>query len=110
MTREEAINVLKTRSCYKCFWDCDTPLNCHVIGGCDLKEATKVAIKSLEQPKWISVKERFPKEGNPYLIYHESFGIRIDTRLNGEWKTYGNDTVLAWMPLPEPWKGEENDK
>lgn len=56
-----------------------------------------------EETQWIPVTERFPKEGNPYLIYHESFGIRIDTRVNGEWKTYGDDTVLAWMPLPEPY-------
>ena len=63
------------------------------------------AVPSAQQ--WIPVTERLPEEGNRYIIYHESFGIRIDTRVNGEWKTYGDDTVLAWMPLPEPYEGGE---
>ena len=56
--------------------------------------------------QWIPVTERFPKEGNRYIIYHESYGIRIDARIHGEWKTYGDETVLAWMPLPEPYSME----
>lgn len=107
MTKEEAVNVLKTRSCYECSCGCYSPVSCS-CGGCDLTEATEIAIELLEQPKWIPVTERFPKEGDSYIIYHESFGIRIDMRINGEWKTYGDDTVLAWMPLPEPYSREDD--
>lgn len=106
MTREEAINVLKTRSCYKCFWDCDTPLNCHVIGGCDLKEATKVAIESLEQPKWIPVTERLPNETDEYLVCYDNGDVSTD------WfgfTDYGliagfDEDIIAWMERPKPYK------
>lgn len=103
MTKEEAINILKTRSCYKCFWDCDNPLNCHVIGGCDLKEATKAAIESLEQPKWIPVTDRLPKENGRYIVTNSALGM-VDWNIwvNGEW-LYPNGTVVAWMPLPSPY-------
>ena len=73
MTKEEAINVLKTRSCYECSWGCYSPVSCS-CGSCDLTEAAEIAIESLETPKWIPVTERFPKEGDSYIIYHESFG------------------------------------
>lgn len=46
MTREEAINVLKTDSCYECSWGCNSPASCH-CSGCDLAEATRIAIESL---------------------------------------------------------------
>lgn len=60
------------------------------------------------ESKWTPVTDGMPKEGNRYIIYHESYGIRIDTRIHGEWKTYGEETVLAWMPLPKPYKvGEQ---
>ena len=54
--------------------------------------------------KWIPVTKPLPKDGNRYIIYHESYGIRIDMRINGEWETYGNETVLAWMPLPDAYE------
>lgn len=67
MTREEAINVLKTDSCYECSWGCDSPGSCH-CGGCDLAEATRIAIESLEVFEWIPVTERLPEDLKPVNI------------------------------------------
>lgn len=93
INRQAAINAIENTECELLAEEWD-----------ELTDAIK-QVPSAQQ--WILVSERFPEEGNPYIIYHESFGIRIDTRINGEWKTYGEDTVLAWMPLPEPYEGGE---
>lgn len=82
--------------------------------------------------KWIPCSERLPKENGHYLVtFHqtateEDLGfdmddtdvrkMRYDTKHG--WRTprripsWINDavvsTVLAWMPLPEAWKGEHD--
>lgn len=109
MTNKEAINVLKTRSCYECSWGCDSPVSCH-CGGCDLAEATRIAIESLEAPRWIPVTERLPEEDCPVLVYifGDSPYIAWINR-DGEWQT--EEFIIdcdylpkAWMPLPEPYE------
>ena len=49
MTKEEAINVLKTDGCYDCTFGCFSPFDCK-NDLCDVKEATQMAIKALEEP------------------------------------------------------------
>lgn len=76
------------------------------------------------QPDWIPVTERLPEEGHDVLITKESFKIKgyeqrvikakrsVDPRSgkiewwSPEFGTLTNNAVLAWMPLPEPWRGE----
>ncbi len=122
MTREEAINVLKTRSCYECSWGCDSPVSCH-CGGCDLAEATRIAIESLEAFGWIPTSERLPEEDGHYIVaikngWFPNNVIPIDILRyeGGKWKYYfgfENDDfedddfenpITAWMPLPEPYE------
>lgn len=66
-------------------------------------------IEALEaaQPKWISVKDRLPEEGETVLCYYESDLIGVCTRLHKIWEdSYGywesDDAITHWMPLPEP--------
>ena len=57
-----------------------------------------------EVQRWIPVSERLPDRHVLVLVYSKLFGFCIDYINNmGEW--YGTPKVLAWMPLPEPWKG-----
>jgi len=62
--------------------------------------------------KWISVKERLPKEGEEVLVFgywHEKFQplmCYLSPHRKGEWFTTvaGQQvyTVTHWMPLPDP--------
>ena len=72
--------------------------------------------------KWIPCNERLPKNNGCYLVWrphffggeigmpaicyfdgqntwHDSYGVDFERILN-------NDDVIAWMPLPEPWRGD----
>lgn len=60
------------------------------------------------QPKWISVKDRLPEEGQYVLIYSNyvsGYGIRISQYFHNRF-SMGNTDTTHWMPLPEPPKGE----
>lgn len=64
------------------------------------------------QPKWISVDERLPEEGETVLCYYESDLMGVCTRLHEIWEdSYGywesDDAITHWMPMPEPPKEVE---
>lgn len=74
-------------------------------------EALEMAIKALEQTEWIPTSEKLPEDyihvlcqfalcgmGECYLahgLFHILGGVRMSC-----------DEVIAWMPLPEPYKAE----
>lgn len=77
------------------------------------KIALHMAIESLEQPepKWIPVSEGLPEELATTLITDKDgdvFVARFIEVINGcaEWTT---DDVIAWMPRPEPYKGDKHE-
>lgn len=119
MTNKEAENVLKTRSCYKCFWDCDSPLSCHVIGGCDLAEASRIAVEALEKTMWVPTTERLPEPcthvlisayefisvGRYFTFPHLDDGLWECEYLPDRWLHLNE--VNAWMPLPNLYQGGE---
>ena len=122
MTREEAINVLKTDSCYECSWGCDSPVSCH-CGGCDLAEATRIAIESLEVFEWVPVTDRLPKLKESHYVSgwvicsdneeRICFG-RVEENIFGQmlWNCERDGVsgkVVAWMPLPEPYRGGDSE-
>lgn len=102
--------------------------------GSDYDSAIRMAIDALE-PQWIPCSERMPEEHDS--IFSKFYGtekwrdamfrktsktviITVEyldgTRqtapchtIDGEWNQSmkGMGKVLAWMPLPEPWKEEE---
>lgn len=81
-----------------------------------LREAVDIAIEALSEPKigWIPVSEKLPETGASILVTYsdEEVGIVWSARPK-VWGKYekANSLIfpIAWMPLPEPyrWDGEE---
>lgn len=62
-----------------------------------------------ESARWIPVKERMPEEEGGYLV---TFELPSGTRYSGilyytERLRFDDDYVVAWMPMPEPWEGND---
>lgn len=94
MTTQEAIEVLK---------------NDIEICTIQQKQACDMAIKVLEQTRWVPCSEKLPEEDGMYLI--STCMNCIDTCLFYKdddeylWVDY-EESVIAWMPLPQPYKAE----
>ena len=77
--------------------------------------------KAEQEPRWIPVSEKLPEDDKDVLIftiaesiYKACHSLKEWTEDHYEWfvigtigwsLTYEEDEVLAWMPLPEPYKG-----
>lgn len=110
MTNEEAIDVLK---------------NDIEICTIQQEQACKLAIKALEQTRWIPVSERLPQTDGVYIVTRRLFNKQVDTEpyymvdacyFDGS-NTWHNDNrinhlrpfledIIAWMPLPQPYEVE----
>lgn len=70
------------------------------------------------KPKWIPVSERLPEELKGVLVYCPTNDNIFCAYLEkGAWKIFSpialediKEIVTAWMPLPEPYKPESEDK
>lgn len=62
---------------------------------------------TIEPQQWIPVTERLPEENGDYLVTGRQGAVNKRRYDDGHW--YGNWAVVAWMPLPEPWKGGAED-
>ena len=77
-----------------------------------------IAIKTLSQSRWIPVSDRLPERSVWVLAYcktedgYEYQDVLLIHKYSGLWcdNDEFNDTVIAWMPLPEPYKAESEEK
>lgn len=67
------------------------------------------------EPKWIPCSERLPEENIPILLgvrFKDDFKYFVTTRMDyNYWAGLGRDIrgKLAWMPLPEPYRGDKHE-
>lgn len=118
MKYDELLKIL--RECNDCI--CEEHCPYHEDRNNPVKCMTKIvgdaadAIEELQKPmKWISVTERLPKLGEMVAVYMHSAihgdEVKIDRMVISNttdipYWSYYKGRVKAWMPLPEPPKGE----
>ena len=67
----------------------------------------------LAERSWIPCNEKLPKQGQKVICQCRANIITVlKLNANGDWyqdkdHCYMSGFVIAWMPLPEPWKGEQ---
>lgn len=81
---------------------------------CESSGEQETVSKMLERLQgWIPVEERLPEKRGNYLCTVGCEGCRyiIVGHYNkpGWTDDYAGQKVIAWMPLPEPYKGADND-
>ena len=100
MTNKEAIEYLKL------FHGYDLPI----------QEALEIAIEALKQNRWIPCSEKLPEEGDHYICTCKDGYRTMVTYVKWQnklkrWDLTGARSywkVIAWMPLPEPYKESED--
>ena len=116
MTREEAIKVLEFFKGQAEKYDGSLEyINPEEV------EAFRMAIEALNQTAWIPVEERLPDIDQIVLICTGDGQITDGYRWNSEdwflaWGEFNGEhtggeyvQIVAWMPLPEPHKGGDNN-
>lgn len=114
MTREESIAYIKAIKNGLHETGKDFPYRDEIIPVA--KEALEMAIKALsssENPnKWIPCSERLPEIHQDVILSLRNLDIEVGFRAETEPDFYCHGyyiepkSVLAWMPLPEPYKSE----
>jgi hypothetical protein len=100
------------KNCTTCpFWSVDDT--------CEITEQVKKLPKYEEIPQWIPCSERLPEKvgnylvsdiyGNVYSSYFDYLKGKKCFIYDDDWdELTEDDTAIAWKPLPEPYKKEEN--
>ena len=63
--------------------------------------------------RWVPCSERLPEEGEVVLTqakFKDDVKMAVSSRIDyNYWTTWGTRdiNIIAWMPLPEPYKGEQ---
>ena len=63
--------------------------------------------------RWIPCSERLPEYPGVYMttLDYGKHGLTTGARYyHGKYFKWMNECVIAWMPLPEPYKAESEDK
>lgn len=71
-------------------------------------EGETAAKTSFREPQWIPCAERLPEDGT-YLCWEWQGFCYVDSFKDGNWETAEKcyTKCIAWMPLPEPYREED---
>lgn len=93
----------------------DRTLTGHIIVS-NLCRDTAILLEKIEQEsRWIPVSERLPEINQDVILSLRSLDIEIGFRAGNEPYFYCHgcyikpQNVLAWQPLPEPYKAESEE-
>lgn len=93
---------------YKSEWKLAEPFHEGIASG------LQIAIEATEkQPKvgeWIPCSERLPEENIPVITCDKNgwISVNINSPYVGKKNDFECGYYVAWMPLPEPYRGEEH--
>lgn len=103
MTRAEAIDILRV---------INPPRESKRIFD-EFMQARDIAIKALEEPHWIPCSSRLPDDGTEVFVYLFNnpkspyiAWIEDNRWYTEEFEVDKEHEPLAWMPLPEAWRGD----
>ena len=79
-----------------------------------MAKANSISVTVYPQ-KWIPCSERFPEDNGAYLVTIQTnnssldhiYGFYIEVRIRDSRGWMSEENIVAWMPLPEPYRGEE---
>lgn len=71
-------------------------------------------IDCFDKYTWIPVSERLPEKEGEVLVTTSWCNVCMAWCDNGKWRAeyingYDDDEILAWMPLPEPYRGDADE-
>ena len=70
----------------------------------------------MTQTEWIPCSERLPDDDRTKVVTLANGNAEAGYYSNGDWWCVGdtisleNPTVIAWMPLPEPYRAERKEE
>ena len=114
MTESEAIKILKKDSCYECAQGTNSPFNCE-YGGCRVAEATREAIKALEEvqqyrtigtPEECRAAVEKQTDEKPTAVLGTFGGKEYECKNCGSDVCYG-DEYCRWCGQKLDWSDEE---
>jgi len=78
----------------------------------DIYGEHRLVLDLLEQTEWIPVSERLPNFNDIVLASTDSDydELRVILTVYSAEEFWFNGKIKAWMPLPEPYKAESEDK
>ena len=83
---------------------------CTEDGGCRVEEWIDKFPSADRPQEWIPCNERVPKwkehTDDMVLVCYADGSVRFNTFMNWQWV---QGEPIAWMPLPKPWKGADDD-